>query len=131
MLPERTAMNRQEVFIWCQKQYGTQPDYPWNDDDAVLRHSGTGKWYAVLIHVSRKRLGLAGEGMADVMNLKCDPLLIGSLRMQPGYLAAYHMNKDRWISVLLGGPARDEDITALIDMSFRLTGPKKGRAKAK
>ena len=29
-------------------------------------------------------------------------MLIGSLRGQKGYFPAYHMNKEKWISVLLG-----------------------------
>lgn len=31
-------MNRQEIFEWVKATYGTEPDYPWNDWNAVLRH---------------------------------------------------------------------------------------------
>lgn len=31
-------MNRQEIFRWVKEQYGTEPDYPWQDANAVLRH---------------------------------------------------------------------------------------------
>ena len=32
------------------------------------------------MNVSRDKLGLSGSDMLDVVNLKCDPLLIPSLR---------------------------------------------------
>ena len=44
------------------------------------------------------KIGLTGEGEVDILNVKCDPILSGSLRMQPGFFPAYHMNKEKWIS---------------------------------
>lgn len=41
-------MNRQEVFDWCRQRYGTEPDYPWNDWNAVLRHTDNNRWYIKL-----------------------------------------------------------------------------------
>ena len=31
-------MDRERAFVWIKKKYGIEPDYPWNDDTAVLRH---------------------------------------------------------------------------------------------
>ncbi len=61
----------------------------------------------------------------DVLNLKSDPMLIGSLRGQDGYFPAYHMNKEKWISVLLGKPELDDSIKDLLALSYELTAPKK------
>ncbi|WP_243208537.1 MmcQ/YjbR family DNA-binding protein [Oscillibacter hominis] len=33
--------------------------------------------------------------------MKCAPALICFLRQRPGFPPAYHMNKDRWVSILL------------------------------
>ena len=55
------------------------------------------------------------------MNVKVDPLLTGALRTQRGILPAYHMNKERWVSVLLDGSVPLEQALALLDMSFSLT----------
>ncbi|MGN0707946.1 MAG: MmcQ/YjbR family DNA-binding protein [Faecalibacterium sp.] len=118
-------MNRQDVLEWCRQQYGTEPDYPWYDENAVLRHADTGKWYGVVLRVKRSKLGLSGDGLVDVLNMKCDPLLIGSLRRNPGYFPAYHMNKDSWVSILLDGPVPDEEIRELIRFSFQLTQRKR------
>lgn len=74
--------------------------------------------------IPKSRLGLREDGMIDVVNLKCDPVLIGSLRSEKGIFPAYHMSKDKWISVALDGSVDDEQIKILLDMSFELTGVK-------
>lgn len=114
-------MDREELFSWCRQQYGTEPDYPWADRNAVLRHRDTGKWYGAVLEVRRDRLGMQGEELVDVLNVKGDPVLIGSLRMQPGFLPAYHMNKENWISILLDGTAPEEQMKNLIEMSYQMT----------
>ena len=82
-------MTRQELFTWIRQQYGTEPEYPWHDWNAVLRHNDNNKWYGVVLEVSADKLGLSEAGIIDVLNVKCDPLLIGSLRGQNGYFPAY------------------------------------------
>ena len=69
--------------------------------------------------------GMQGEELVDVLNVKGDPVLIGSLRMQPGFLPAYHMNKENWISILLDGTAPEEQMKNLIEMSYQMTDKKR------
>lgn len=71
--------------------------------------------------VSRKKLGLSGDGSVDILNVKCDPLMIGSLLKESGILPAYHMNKANWITVLLDNSASDEHIKMLLDISYTMT----------
>ena len=103
-------MTRQELFAWIRQQYGTEPEYPWHDWNAVLRHNDNNKWYGVVLEVSADKLGLPEAGIIDVINVKSDPLLIGSLRGQDGYFPAYHMNKEKWLSIQLGKPELDDAI---------------------
>lgn len=119
-------MEREEIFAYVRARYGTEPEYPWADDprSAVLRHAANRKWYALLIEAPRARLNLAGEGVSPLVNVKCDPLLAGSLRAQPGVLPAYHMNKEHWLSLLLDGPLPKAEILRLLDWSYALTKPK-------
>ena len=63
-------MTRQELFIWIRQQYGTKPEYPWHDWNAVLRHNDNNKWYGVVLEVSADKLGLPEAGIIDV--LKCE-----------------------------------------------------------
>ncbi len=120
-------MTRQEVFEYCRQQYGTEPDYPWQDGNAVLRHRDNNKWYGLVMEVGRDKLGMSGDGEVNVLNVKCDPALAGSLRMQPGFFPAYHMNKEKWLSILLEGPQPDDEVKRLIDLSYQLTEAKKKR----
>ena len=123
-------MTRQELFIWIRQQYGTEPEYPWHDWNAVLRHNDNNKWYGVVLEVSADKLGLPEAGIIDVLNVKSDPLLIGSLRGQDGYFPAYHMNKDWWITAVLDGTVSEDKIKMLPDISYQATAPKprgKGR----
>lgn len=115
-----------QIMEYAEQQYGVEPDYPFENDSEtpVLRHRGNKKWFAILMNVSRSALHLDGDGRVDIMNVKCDPLLSGSLRMEAGYLPAYHMNHDLWLTILLDGTVPLAEITPLIDMSYELTMPK-------
>ena len=78
------------------------------------------------------RLGLPEEGRADILNVKVDPLFLGSLLDMPGFYPAYHMNKLHWVSLLLDGPLGEEDILPLLGMSYETVackGRKKGGKK--
>ena len=123
-------MTRQELFTWIRQQYGTEPEYPWHDWNAVLRHNDNNKWYGVVLEVSADKLGLPEAGIIDVLNVKSDPLLIGSLRGQDGYFPAYHMNKEKWLSIQLGKPELDDAIKDLLSLSHELTAPKKRNKKS-
>jgi len=115
--------DRSKVLKYVKNKYQTLPDYPWRSHPsyAVLRHTGHRKWYGVVMSVARNKLGLPGDGRIDVMNLKCRPELIGALRLAPGFLPAYHMNKEHWLTVVLDGSVSEEEIFDLIDLSFYLT----------
>lgn len=127
-------MNRQQLFQWAKHRYNTEPDYPWADENAVLRHADSQKWYGLVMEIGRDKLGLDGEGTVDILNLKCEPLLIGSLRTRDGFHPAYHMNKDQWLSVRLDDSVEADEIKSLLDMSFELTQkkkPKKERSRGR
>ena len=64
---------------------------------------GTQKWFGLLMSVSPQSLRISGDARIDILNVKCDPLLIGSLRLKPGFFPAYHMNKRHWITIRLDG----------------------------
>ncbi len=122
-------MNREELFAWVLDTFGAEPEYPWGDRNAVLRHGGNRKWFAAILEVGRDKLGLSGEGMTDVVNVKCDPRLIATLISQEGFHRAYHMNKEKWLSIRLDGSAPRDEIETLVTMSYDLTGVKPPRKR--
>ena len=125
-------MNREELEAYILNHYSTEADYPWADmpHAAVFRHVANRKWFALLMEVPREKLGLAGTEKLDIVNFKCDPILISSLRGEPGIFPAYHMNKASWITVALDGSVPAETIELLLDVSYELTKPKIRRKTA-
>ncbi len=123
-------MDRKSIFDYANKTYKSTPEYLWAKcpDYAVLRHSDNNKWYAIIMNVPKDKLGLDGTEEVDIMDLKCEPEMIGSLRMTKGIFAGYHMNKRNWISVLLDDSMDESMIYGLLDRSFLLTEDKKKKA---
>lgn len=124
-------MNRTELETYISETYGADPEYPWikYPEYMVFRHGNNQKWFALIMNVPKDKLGLSEDGSLDILNVKCDPVLIGSLRKEPGIYPAYHMSKASWLSVALDGSVQDETIKLLLDMSFDLTTAKKKRRR--
>ena len=119
-------MNLTELKEHIFDAYSVEPDHPFAMDDvtSVYRHSDSRKWFALTMRIPYRTLGISKDGDVDVLNIKCDPILIGSLRGRPGFYPAYHMNKDKWITILLDGSADSADIIPLLAMSYELTASK-------
>ena len=119
-------MNLTELKEHIFDAYSVEPDHPFAMDDviSVYRHSDNRKWFALTMRIPYRTLGISKDGDVDVLNIKCDPILIGSLRGRPGFYPAYHMNKDKWITILLDGSADSADIIPLLAMSYELTASK-------
>ncbi len=121
---------KEQLLDYAKKTYKTVPDAPFRTAPSylVLRHADSKKWYALIMDVPKEKLGLKGKEYVDVLNIKCDPLLSGSLRETPGYLPAYHMHRDSWITVLLDGTVPAKDIFPLLGMSYEITKEKSKRS---
>lgn len=117
----------ERIVQYAQVRYGTEPEHLWAKypDYMVFRHPTGKKWYAALMNVPEHRLGLPGDGSVDVLDVKCDPRMIGSLLSEKGFLPAYHMSKSTWISVLLDESVPDEQILSLIELSYDSVAPKR------
>ena len=112
-------MKREEIYEYVKKQYGTVPEYLWKEspESAVLRHQN-GKWYAVIMQVEKSRLGLEGDTKVDIIDVKCDPDMVGLLTQTYGFLPGYHMNKKYWNSIYPGRDLSDVRIKELIRISY-------------
>ena len=119
-------MTRQELIDYIFDEYSVEPDFPFRMDDVtcVFRHTDNRKWFGIAMAVPYRTIGINKAGDADILNVKCDPVMMGSFRGKPGFCPAYHMNKDKWITILLDGSAGQEDIKALLAMSYSMTAMK-------
>ena len=122
---------RDKVLKWALDTYGSPPESLWakTPDDVVLRHQSNKKWYAILMKVRRSVLGLDGDEIIDIINVKCDTLEIDFLSQQQGFFKGYHMNKNHWLTILLDGSVELETVCGLIEQSFDMTAPKLKKKK--
>lgn len=120
---------REAVLQNIESRYAAEPEYLWAKYPtyAVFRRQNNRKWFAVLMDVPGDKLGLPGKDSIDILDIKCDPKLAGSLRAGHGFLPAYHMNKSHWITVLLDGSVSMEELMPLLDMSYDMAGRGKRR----
>jgi len=113
-------ITKEKIINYIREEYGCEPEYLWEKfpEYAIFRQRENRKWFAVVIAINRNQLGLQDEGKVDVLNVKGDPAINGSLRMTEGVFPGYHMNKQHWLSILLDGTVSIQLVKELIEMSF-------------
>lgn len=117
------VMTREEFESLVLDTYNIRADYPFEEDftTGVFRHESSGKWFALAMRISERKLGKCGDMQIEVVNLKCSPEVIESIAdVEPGIYRAYHMNKTHWLTVALA--ECDSDTVAwLLGASYDLT----------
>lgn len=110
----------EKVITYIKNRYDVAPERPWAKypENLTFKAKETDKWFALILPVSRKTLGLRGSGTISLLNVKADAELIGMIGGTPGFLPGYHMNKQHWLSVYLDGTVSEETIYGLIDESY-------------
>ena len=116
-------MNRVQLEKYIVETYSAEGEYLFVQSPSfeVFRHTSGRKWFAVIMDIPRKYLGLTEDGDISVVNLKCDPRLAESFRREPGIFPGWHMNKTHWITVALDGTVPDDRVEFLLNMSYELT----------
>lgn len=119
-------MDRKELEQFILDNYNCNTDYPWIKYPSfeVFRHINNKKWFALIMDISKDKLGLKSNEIISVVNFKCDPILIGSLLREKGFFPAYHMSKNSWITVALNNSVDNDKIKMLLDLSYQLTADK-------
>ena len=74
----------------------------------------------VCSYYEKFKLGLKEDGMVEIINVKCEPDMVGLLTQTYGFLPGYHMNKKYWITMLLDGSVSEAKILDFLDMSYDL-----------
>jgi len=127
-------MMRQELFGYVKKKYKADPEYLWSrfPDYAIFRHSDNKKWFGLVMNVRKEKLGLDGEDMVDILNVKLsDPLLVDMLIRQSGYMRGYHISRGNWVSILLDGSVPFEEICGWLNESYMTTASRQKKQKVR
>ena len=123
---------RQKIIDYIKKKYKSAPEYLWKKypDYAVFRHEDNNKWFALQAPVPKDKLGLEGNEIVEVINVKVDDMFFRDMLIrQDGILPAYHMNKQHWVTVILDGTVSEEQVCSLIDSSYMATASAKKKEK--
>ncbi len=121
------TMNRNELDAYIYQTYKVKGEHPWESypSHTVYRHNGNKKWFAVIMDLPGAKICLPHQKQVQVVNVKCDSLMIGSMLQEEGIYPGYHMNKSHWITLLLDGTLEEDKLKWLLDISFDLTDKKR------
>lgn len=110
------------VIKYVKAKYGDELEFLWEkfSDNAVWRRKDTNKWYAVLLVVSKRKLGLDSDEIVDIIDLRVDPQVLPTLIDGKKYFAGYHMNKKNWMTICLDGSVSVDEICDRLDKSYIL-----------
>ena len=105
------------INILIKEKYKNNVEFPWKDennkDSGIYRDSKTRKWYALIQYVESSKLDSNKTGKKEYINLKIN----SSKYNKDGIYPAYHMNHEKWISVVLDDTLKDSFIMELIEES--------------
>lgn len=117
----RKVSQAQDVIKHIEESYPSFAEYLFETSEtAVFRKGEKKKWFAVVMHISRKNLGLKSDEKVDVLNVKLNPSEIALLVDYKGYFPAYHMNKKHWCTIVLDGTVDIDEICYRIEQSYSL-----------
>lgn len=104
--------------------FDAESSHSFNTDRSVTVYSRSDnkKWFAATKNIGCRYLGIGREGRIDILNVKLAPRIVSSLRTREGFMPAWKMNQNTWITLLLDGSVTDEEICSLLDQSFKDVG---------
>ncbi|GAB6930547.1 MmcQ/YjbR family DNA-binding protein [Paenibacillus sp. JCM 10914] len=110
------------VISYVEKTYGDELEFLWQrfPNNAIWRRKDTNKWYAALLVLAKRKLGMDSDDIIDIINLRILPEDIETIVDKQGYFPGFHMNKKHWCTICLDGSVPIEEVWQRIDESYRL-----------
>lgn len=102
--------------------YGNELEFLWKNlpDNAILRRKDTSKWYAVMLPLSKRKLGLNCDDAVEILDLRSQPEKLSTLVDCAKYFPGYHMNKAHWYTIMLDGSVDLSEIFDRLHESYLL-----------
>lgn len=117
-------MTLDDVHDYLLTRYGLTPTRAFKEDPGigVFVRPDSKKWFAATKNIRCRSVDVEGDGRVDILNVKLDPRVIASLRTRDGFRPAWHMNRNKWVTVLLDGTVHDDEVRSLIDRAYTYAG---------
>ena len=113
---------KDDFIAWIKSKFGVEPDYPWPDDApySFVFRCPNEKWFALVMRIKYRQLGLTGDEYVWVVNMKADQDVIPNLVNHKSIFPAWHMNKKHWITILLTAVTDFNKLCELTEKSYEL-----------
>ena len=113
---------KDDYITWIKSKFGAEPDYPWPDDApySFVFRCPNEKWFALVMRIKYRQLGLTGDENVWVVNMKADQDSIPNLVDHKSIFPAWHMNKKHWITILLTAVTDFNKLCELTEKSYEL-----------
>ena len=111
-----------KIINYVKEKYDDEVEYLWKKfpDNAVARRKDNKKWYLAILTVKKDRFGFDNTETVEVIDIRADAAEVPNLLKRENIYAAYHMNKKRWITIILDGSVNIKEIYKFIDKSYEL-----------
>jgi len=113
----------QKIIQHVQNTYHDELNFLWQrfPNNAVFKRKDTNKWYAALLTISKRKLGLNSDELIDILDLRIKPEELQTVVDGKKYFPGYHMNKKHWYTIGLDGSVPLEEILQRLDTSYNLS----------
>lgn len=110
------------LIQYVREKYGDELEFLWKkfSDNAIWRRKDTNKWYAVLLIVSKRKLGIDSDETVEILDLRIKQEKLDDLLDNKKYFAGYHMNKKHWYTICLDDSVSFEEICERVAISYTL-----------
>lgn len=110
------------LIQYVREKYGDELEFLWKkfSDNAIWRRKDTNKWYAVLLIVSKRKLGIDSDETVEILDLRIKPENLDEFLDNKKYFAGYHMNKKHWYTICLDDSVSFEEICERVAISYTL-----------
>ncbi|MBQ7630401.1 MAG: MmcQ/YjbR family DNA-binding protein [Selenomonadaceae bacterium] len=116
------AQLTKRLIIYVREKFGDELEFLWEKfpNAAVWRRQDTRKWYALIMEIPERKLGLDSDNTVEILNLHGTSDDVKNLVDGEKYFPAYHMNKKSWFTIRLDGSISFDEICMRLDESHRL-----------
>ena len=113
-------------------RFSALPDFPWPETpDACVFRCENQKWFALIMKIKYRQIGLTSDEEVFVVNLKAESEIIPEIIDRKSIFPAWHMNKKHWITVLLTAATDFDKLCALTEKSHNQIEQKSKRQSRK
>lgn len=111
-----------QIISHVRDKYGDELEFLWKKtpDNAIWRRKDSNKWYAALLKISKRKLGIDSDEIIEIIDLRIQSDEISALIDGIKYFPGYHMNKKSWYTICLDGSVSIQEICERIDVSYQL-----------